>query len=296
MSPPNQLDAALGSGVLYVVATPIGNLEDLTARAAAILAGVDLIACEDTRHSRRLLDHLGIRKPLCAYHDHNEARTHPRLLSRLQAGDSIALISDAGTPLINDTGFTLVREARAQGIRVIPVPGPSALICALSAAGLPSDRFLFLGFPPRSSAARRAFFDQVAKEPGTLLLYESGKRMMATLEDSAAVLGETRQAVIARELTKRFETFLTGTLGDLHARLSADTDQQLGEFVLLVTGASGDEGAEQEREEARILAILCAELPTRQAAALTARITGGQRNRLYRAALTCQQAEAQTSN
>ncbi|WPL15166.1 Ribosomal RNA small subunit methyltransferase I [Thiorhodovibrio winogradskyi] len=279
-----------------MVATPIGNLGDLGARAAAILAGVDLIACEDTRHSRRLLDHLGLRKPLCAYHDHNEAQTYPRLLARLRAGESIALISDAGTPLISDPGFSLVRAARAQGVDVVPIPGPSALICALSAAGLPSDRFLFLGFAPRTSAARRAFFDQLAEEPGTLLFYETGKRLVATLEDSRAMLGERRQAVIARELTKRFETFLTGSLGDLHARVSADSEQQLGEFVLLIEGAGGGEGARQEREEARILDILCRELPTRQAAALTARITGGQRNRLYRAALTRQRSESQADD
>lgn len=273
-----------------MVATPIGNLGDLGARAAAILAGVDLIACEDTRHSRRLLDHLGINKPLCAYHDHNEAQAHPRLISRLRAGDSIALISDAGTPLINDPGFSLVRAARAQGLEVIPIPGASALICALSAAGLPSDRFLFLGFPPRTGAPRRAFFEQVASEPGTLLFYETGKRIMATLADAAAALGERRQATVARELTKRFETFLTGTLGELHARLEADGEQRLGELVLLIEGAAGGEDARQTREQERVLDILCAELPTRQAAALAARITGGQRNRLYRAALDRQQA------
>lgn len=288
----NQMDAAVQSGVLYVVATPIGNLDDLSARATAILAGVDFIACEDTRHSRRLLAHLGLHKPLRAYHDHNEAQVLSELLDQLSAGASIALISDAGTPLISDPGFALVRAARARGHTVVPIPGPSALICALSAAGLPSDRFLFLGFPPRTSAARRSFFAQLAREPGTLLLYESGNRIITTLEDAAAVLGKARPAVIARELTKKFETFLSGTLGDLHARVTSESNQQLGEFVLLIEGDSGGESEEQEREEERILAILCAELPTRQAAALTARITGGPRNRLYRMALRHQQADS----
>jgi 16S rRNA (cytidine1402-2'-O)-methyltransferase len=290
VSPPNQLDAAVRSGVLYVVATPIGNLGDLSARAAAILAAVDLIACEDTRHSRRLLDHLGIHKPLCAYHDHNEARTHLRLLERLRDGECIALISDAGTPLISDPGFTLVREARAQGFAVVPIPGPSALICALSAAGLPSDRFLFLGFAPRLAAARRTFLAQVTNESATLIFYESGKRILATLEDAAAVLGEARHGVIARELTKRFETFLAGSLRELSTNVAADSDQQRGEFVLLIEGTPAGADVQQQREEARILDILCAELPTRQAASLTARITGGQRNQLYRAALEREQA------
>lgn len=279
------MDGGIRSGVLYVVATPIGNLADLSARAAATLGSVDLIACEDTRHSRRLLAHLGIEKPLCAYHDHNEAQVHARLLARLEAGDSIALISDAGTPLISDPGFTLVRAARARDIAVVPIPGPSALIAALCASGLPSDRFLFLGFPPRASSQRRAFLEAVASEPGTLILYESGKRILATLEDCAAVLGCARNAVIARELTKCFETFLSGTLGTLHARVSEDPDQRIGELVLMISGAPEQSDADQLREEQRVLDILCAQLPTRQAADLAAQITGGARNRLYKLAL-----------
>ncbi|MBK5968957.1 MULTISPECIES: 16S rRNA (cytidine(1402)-2'-O)-methyltransferase [Thiorhodovibrio] len=288
LSPPNQLDATVKPSVLYVVATPIGNLGDLSSRAAGILAGVDLIACEDTRHSRRLLAHLGIGKPVCSYHDHNEAQAHARLLERLAAGESIALISDAGTPLISDPGFVLVREARALGIEVVPIPGPSALICALSASGLPSDRFLFLGFAPRSQSARRAFLETAVAEPGTLILYESGKRVLATLQDCAAVLGEARRAVIARELTKRFETYLSDSLAQLHARVSAETEHQLGELVLLIEGASGGASAEREREALVVLDILRAELPTRQAAALAARITGLPRNWLYRAALAAE--------
>lgn len=285
LSPPNQLDATIMPGVLYVVATPIGNLGDLSPRAAAILAAVDLIACEDTRHSRPLLAHWGIGTPLYSYHDHNEAQAHPRLLARLAAGESIALISDAGTPLISDPGFILVREARARGIEVVAVPGPSALVCALSASGLPSDRFLFLGFPPRGQGARLKFLETAAEEPGTLILYESGKRILATLADCIAVLGQSRRAVIARELTKRFETFLADSLAVLHARVAAQSEQQLGELVLLIEGAGDNASAREEQDALRILRILRTELPTRQAAGLTARITGLPRNWLYRQAL-----------
>jgi 16S rRNA (cytidine1402-2'-O)-methyltransferase len=278
------------SGVLYVVATPIGNLADISARARGILADVDTIACEDTRHSRRLLTHLGIElgagRELVAYHEHNERDAAERLLPRLAAGARIALISDAGTPLISDPGFVLVRAARERGIAVIPVPGPSAPICALSAAGLPSDRFLFVGFPPRAQGQRLAWIGAFAAEPGTLICYESPKRAAATLKDLAAVLGGGRRAVVARELTKRFETFLDGTLADLAERVAADPEQQLGELVLLVEGDRRSREDRSTGEERRILGILAAELPLKQAVALTARITGANRNRLYREALS----------
>jgi 16S rRNA (cytidine1402-2'-O)-methyltransferase len=277
------------SSVLYVVATPIGNLADITARAREILADVDAIACEDTRHSRRLLSHLGIelgaRRELIAYHDHNERDVTERLLARLAAGARIALISDAGTPLVSDPGFVLVRAARERGVAVVPVPGPSAPICALSAAGLPSDRFLFLGFPPRAQGQRLAWIGAVAAEPGTLICYESPKRAAATLNDLAAVLGGGRRAVVAREMTKRFETFLSGTLADLAKRVAADPEQQLGELVLLIEGDRRSKEDQSGGEERRILEILAAELPLKQAVALTARITGANRNRLYREAL-----------
>jgi len=277
------------SGVLYVVATPIGNLADISARARGILADVDTIACEDTRHSRRLLTHLGIElgagRELVAYHEHNERDAAERLLARLAAGARIALISDAGTPLISDPGFVLVRAARERGIAVIPVPGPSAPICAL-AAGLPSDRFLFVGFPPRAQGQRLAWIGAFAAEPGTLICYESPKRAAATLKDLAAVLGGGRRAVVARELTKRFETFLDGTLADLAERVAADPEQQLGELVLLVEGDRRSREDRSTGEERRILGILAAELPLKQAVALTARITGANRNRLYREALS----------
>jgi 16S rRNA (cytidine1402-2'-O)-methyltransferase len=286
------LDESLGGqkvadepGVLYVVATPIGNLGDITERALAMLRRVAIIAAEDTRNARRLLTHFGIQAELRSYHEHNEADSTQGLLRVLEGGRDVALISDAGTPLISDPGFILVRAARARGLRVVPIPGASAAICALSAAGLPSDRFLFLGFPPRTSAKCRDWLAGVATEPGTLLFYESGKRAGRTLGDLAAVLGGTRRAVVARELTKHFETFLCGTLEELAERLASDADQRLGELVLLVEGADQAVGAAQTREEERVLGILAAELPLKQAAALAARLTGGSKNRLYRIGL-----------
>jgi len=278
------------TGVLYVVATPIGNLEDFTDRARRVLSRVDLIAAEDTRHTRRLLTHFGIKAKLCSYHTHNEAHRIERLLAALSDGKDIALVSDAGTPLISDPGFTLTRAARQQGFRVVPIPGANAAICALSASGLPCDRFLFLGFPPRASAQRREWLIDLIAESGTLIFYESGKRAAAALEDMGAVLGTARHAVLARELTKHFETFLDGTLGSLAEYLRDDPEQQLGEHVILVEGNRGADGNTREAEEDRILAILADALPVKQAAALASRITRGKRNRLYRLALQWQNA------
>jgi 16S rRNA (cytidine1402-2'-O)-methyltransferase len=276
--------AAIGAGVLYVVATPIGNLGDITARALETLRRVRIIAAEDTRHARHLLTHFGIQAELIAYHEHNETDSAPKLLARLECGQDLALVSDAGTPLISDPGFVLVRMARERGFRVVPIPGANAAICALSAAGLPSDRFLFLGFPPRTSAKCREWLAGVAGETATLIFYESGKRAERTLGDLAAVLG-ARQAVVARELTKHFETFLSGTLEELAGRLATDEEQRLGELVLLVAGAEAGADAAQAREEERVLGILAAELPLKQAAGLAARITGGSKNRLYQLGL-----------
>jgi 16S rRNA (cytidine1402-2'-O)-methyltransferase len=278
------------SGVLYVVATPIGNLGDMSDRARQVLAQVDLVAAEDTRHTRRLLTYLGIRAELWPYHDHNEARMAGRLLELLSNGEDIALVSNAGTPLISDPGLDLVRGARGRGFRVVPVPGANAAICALCAAGLPCDRFLFLGFPPRTSAARRDWLIDVAAEPGTLVFYESGNRAVASLADMGATLGPTRNAVVVRELTKRFETFLDGTLGSLAERLRDDAEQQLGELVILVEGNRGTDESARRAEEERVLGILCDALPLKQAVVLAARITGGKKNRLYKLAL--QQREA----
>ena len=208
------------SGILYVVATPMGNLADISQRALEVLARVALIAAEDTRHTAGLLSHYGLRTPLTACHEHNEEKLVPRLLERLAAGEDLALVSDAGTPLISDPGYPLVAAARAAGLRVVPIPGPNAAICALSAAGLPSDRFVFLGFPPRTRAKRREWFVTLAQEPGTLIFYEAGNRVLATLADLAASLGPDRRAVVARELTKHFETFLDGTLAGLVPRIA----------------------------------------------------------------------------
>jgi len=276
--------AQVGRGVLYVVATPIGNLGDLTDRARKVLSEVDLIAAEDTRETRRLLAHLGISKRLVSYHDHNESAAARRLIEALSQGQDIALVSDAGTPMVSDPGYVLVASAGEAGIRVVPIPGASAAICALSAAGLPSDRFLFLGFPPRRGAERRVWIESVAGEPGTLILYESGKRAAGTLADLSSVLGKGRRVVVARELTKRFETFLRGSAGELAARLEADSEQRLGELVILVDGATAEPPGDRKEQE-RTLRILAEELSLTQAASLAARITGGRRNLLYRLGL-----------
>ncbi|MEY6431751.1 16S rRNA (cytidine(1402)-2'-O)-methyltransferase [Thioalkalicoccus limnaeus] len=273
------------TGKLYVVATPIGNLGDLSPRALDVLRAVAAVAAEDTRHSRQLLAHHGVATTLIAYHEHNEREVTPRLIARLKGGEDLALVSDAGTPLISDPGFVLVREAHAQGIRVVPIPGPSAAVTALSAAGLPSDRFLFVGFPPRTSAKCRAWLAGLSREPGTLILYETGPRVVRTLEDLAAVLGGTRRAVVARELTKRFETLRCGTLVELAGWLDADPEQRLGELVILVAGAPDQDDATAHEERLRVLRILAEALPLKQAASLAARITGGRRNDLYAMAL-----------
>ncbi|MBK8639100.1 MAG: 16S rRNA (cytidine(1402)-2'-O)-methyltransferase [Chromatiaceae bacterium] len=267
------------SGILYVVATPMGNLADISQRALEVLARVALIAAEDTRHTAGLLSHYGLRTPLTACHEHNEEKLVPRLLERLAAGEDLALVSDAGTPLISDPGYPLVAAARAAGLRVVPIPGPNAAICALSAAGLPSDRFVFLGFPPRTRAKRREWFVTLAQEPGTLIFYEAGNRVLATLADLAASLGPDRRAVVARELTKHFETFLDGTLAGLVPRIEEDPDQQKGEFVLLVEGCRDLDTTAAEGE--RVLRILARELPLKQAATLAAEISGDKKNRLY---------------
>lgn len=269
-------------GILYVVATPIGNLGDLSPRAREVLSRVAAIAAEDTRTARQLLSHCGISAELIPYHEHNESTLTPRILSRLEGGEEIALISEAGTPLISDPGYVLVRAARARGIQVVPIPGPNAAICALSAAGLPSDRFVFLGFPPRTSAKRRVWFEGLLQEPGTLILYESPQRLLETLKDLRAVFGDARQVVIARELTKRFETFLSGSATELIHRLETDPDQRRGECVILIEGRSDPGlGDDQTAESLRILRILAESLPLSQAAALTARLTGVARARLY---------------
>lgn len=267
-------------GTLYVVATPIGNLGDLSPRAMDTLRAVAAVCAEDTRRSRQLLSHFGIDRPLLALHEHNEAELAAHLVARLRAGESLALVSDAGTPLVSDPGFRLVRAAREAGVRVSPVPGASALVAALSVAGLPSDRFVFEGFLPAKAAARRARLAELQAEPRTLLFYESSHRIEAMLADAAAVFGADRPAVLARELTKLFETVLDGSLAELHARIAADPDQRKGEFVLLVHGAGDDEQA-RVAEGQRIYARLAGHLPPSTAAKLAAELSGAPRKTLY---------------
>jgi len=274
------------AGTLYVVATPIGNLDDIGVRALRVLREVALIAAEDTRHSQRLLQHFGIQTPLAACHEHNERDESGRFLARLQAGEDVALISDAGTPLVSDPGFHLVRQARAAGIRVVPVPGPCALIAALSAAGLPSDRFIFEGFLPARAAGRRARLELLKEESRTLIFYEAPHRILECLEDMQAVFGGGRQAVLARELTKTFETLKGAPLAELCAWVAADSNQQRGECVVLVAGWQAPEGEEALSAEAlRVLDLLLAELPLKRATALAAEITGVRKNLLYQVAL-----------
>jgi len=269
------------AGRLWVVATPIGNLDDLSPRARATLAEADLIAAEDTRHSAALLQHAGIATRCIALHEHNEREISTDLVERLRAGASVALISDAGTPLISDPGFRLVRAAREAGIVVSPIPGCCAAIAALSVAGLPSDRFVFEGFLPPKSAARRAQLQALRVETRTLIFYESSHRIVETLDDLVAVFGGVRRAVIARELTKLFETVLDGTLADLAARVVADPNQQRGEFVVLVAGADEDAAAARLAEGRRVFDLLREELPPGRAARLAAAISGAPRKQLY---------------
>ena len=275
----------MSKGVLYIVATPLGNLGDMTPRAVETLAQVQVIAAEDTRHSLPLLRHFGIVTPCIALHDHNERERSAELIIRLQAGENIALISDAGTPLISDPGYHLVRAAREQGVRVVPIPGPSALIAALSVSGLPTDRFIFEGFLPAKSAARQQRLEALRIEARTMIFFESGHRITESLNDMAHVLGLDRLGVVARELTKIFETIQSDTLGGLCLWVQADPHQQKGEFVVLVQGAVHAEGAETDAEAERIVRILLEELPVKQASALAAKITGQKKNFLYSMAL-----------
>ncbi|MCI2262874.1 16S rRNA (cytidine(1402)-2'-O)-methyltransferase [Xanthomonas indica] len=267
-------------GTLHVVATPIGNLADLTPRAQETLRSVAAICAEDTRRSGQLLAHFGIERPLLALHEHNEEALSQRIVARLLEGQSLALVSDAGTPLVSDPGYRLVRAARAAGVRVSPVPGACAAIAALSVAGLPSDRFAFEGFLPAKASARRERLVRLAGEPRTLVFYEASHRIAESLADCRAAFGDARPAVLARELTKLFETVLDGTLADLHARVEADDNQRKGEFVLMVQGA-GDDADAQLAEGRRVYAKLSEHLPPSTAAKLAAELTGASRKALY---------------
>ena len=275
----------IAAGTLFVVATPIGNLQDLTPRALQVLRDVSLIAAEDTRHRARLMQHFGIATPMTACHDHNERDKGQRLVERMLAGDDIALISDAGTPLISDPGFHLVRQAREAGIKVSPVPGACALIAALSAAGMPSDRFAFEGFLPAKAHGRQQRLRALLEEPRTWLVYEAPHRLLDCLRDMQQVLGAQRRVLLARELTKTFETLHAAPLDELVAWVAADADQQRGECVLVVEGAPEPEADEVSAQALHVLDLLLAELPVKRAARLAAEITGVRKNLLYQVAL-----------
>lgn len=273
------------TGVLYVVATPIGNLADMVPRAVEALQTVAFIAAEDTRHSSRLLAHFDIKTPAIAYHDHSDDQRTEHILQRLLSGEHVALISDAGTPLVSDPGYRLVREARQSGIQVIPIPGACAMIAALSAAGLPSDRFAFEGFLPAKQTARCSVLQSLVNETRTLIFYEAPHRILETLRDIAQIFGAEREVVIARELTKTFETIRGGPVAEITDWVAGDSNQQRGEIVLLIRGASAPTASDMHAEAERVMRVLLEDLPIKQAASLGAKLTGLKKNFLYQWAL-----------
>lgn len=280
----------MNEACLYIVATPIGNLGDITVRAVEILQSVDVIAAEDTRHTARLLNHLGIRKPLLACHEHNERQRSVQIIAKIAAGESVALVSDAGTPLISDPGYFLVASVREAGYRVSPIPGACALIAALSVSGLPSDRFFFEGFLPAKSVGRRKRFQSLSGFEHTWIFYESPHRIEDSLGDMAEVLGIERMIVIARELTKTFETVLSGTVGECLERLQSDANQKKGEFVVLVRGAQPlSILAGIDKKAASVMTVLMEDLPLKQASHLAARISGCKKKALYDYGLSLKQ-------
>ena len=270
------------TGILYIVATPIGNLQDITQRALETFAQVDLIAAEDTRHSGLLLSHYGIKKPFFALHDHNEQEKAHILVEKLKQGSNIALISDAGTPLISDPGFHLVRQCREASIRVVPLPGACAAITALCASGIASDRFCFEGFLPAKSKARKDKLENIAEEDRTLIFYESTHRILDTLEDMQSVLGEERYIVLAREMTKTWEAITGNTIKNLREWLLEDPNRTKGEMVLIVEGKpKSDNNDEISPQAVKALELIAEELPLKKAAAIVAELYGYKKNALY---------------
>ena len=272
---------------LYIVATPIGNLSDMSQRAIETLQSVDLIAAEDTRHSGILLQHFAIKTKSISLHDHNEQQRSELLLEKLQQGESIALISDAGTPLISDPGYKLASLVRQHNIPVVPIPGSCAVIAALSASGLPSDRFTFEGFLPSKQGARRSVLEDLVDESRTLIFYESPRRLQSALQDMVMIFGEDRRVCLAREITKLHETIVTKPVGELLAWVESDDNQQRGECVVLVEG-SLEQKDSSETEINRVLSLLLAELPVKKAAAITASLLEVSKNTAYDMALKLQ--------
>lgn len=273
-------------GILYVVATPIGNLGDITLRALETLKAVDAIAAEDTRHTSGLLSHFGISKKLIAVHEHNEHQSAEKLLMQLKAGENIALVTDAGTPGISDPGAVVVDFVRKASVKVVPIPGVSAVIAALSASGIVQNGFLFHGFLPASGAARRKTLEAIKTQTVTLVFYEAPHRIVESITDMANVLGAERRITFAREITKTFETIYSCDLSAAAPWLEADTNQQRGEFVLLVEAAAIKDAEEISEETVRVLKLLLVDLPLKQAVKLAAEITNEKKNDLYEFALS----------
>jgi 16S rRNA (cytidine1402-2'-O)-methyltransferase len=271
------------SGVLYIVATPIGNLGDISERAVEVLKQADLIAAEDTRHSKTLLERFGIKTKVTAYHEHNEEKVTQQLIQQIENGESIALISDAGTPLINDPGYNLVVSAHDNQIQVVPIPGPSAIITALSASGLPTNKFIYEGYLPAKSEARKTRLNELKNESRTLVLYEAPHRIIESLKIMQEVFGAKRRVTIARELTKQFEQIVRAPLNEINEKLASEEIKHKGEFVVIVEGAK--ELAISDEEVLRINKILSEKLSPKDAAGLTAKITGKKKNDVYKLAL-----------
>lgn len=276
---------AIQPGTLYIVATPIGNLLDISQRALDILAGVDVVACEDTRHTQKLMSHFSIKNHTISLHDHNERQRQEQIANMLSEGKSIALVSDAGTPLISDPGFHIVKHLRQQSLNVVPVPGACAAITALCASGLPTDKFTFEGFLPSKSGARQSTLSALIKEPRTMVFYDAPRRALDTIADIVEVLGADRQVAIARELTKTFETIHSDTAGNLQAWLNEDPNQLKGEMVLMIEGAKADPDAILPEAELA-LSLLVKELPPKKACAIVAELYDLKKKALYDLALS----------
>ena len=273
------------TGTLFIVATPIGNLNDITFRAVDVLKNVDIVLAEDTRQSKKLFAHFEISTPIRAFHEHNERKKTQAIIGEICSGKSIALISDAGTPLISDPGYFLVAQAKKEGLKVVPIPGPTALITALSASGLASDSFTFLGFLPSKQTARVKLLIGLVGRTETIIFYESPKRVLATLTDMQTIFGDSREVCLAKELTKAFETIHTGSIPNLIEYLTIDQNHQKGEFVILISATNKIDLAEAEIQLDSLLPILCAEMGTSKAAKIAAKITGIDKKKCYKRAM-----------